>query len=129
MFPEIIHINVKTEWTDEQIITFIPIMAGFLYPHILAVGKNVLPPKSWHIFPNGLKLGAKVYTRKDLLISALFLQQWSIFRSTKIFQNMCSNLTEKLFLGIYIDKSNYIKVLGSNYIDFNILYSQRRLIF
>ena len=48
MFPEIIHINVKTEWTDEQIITFIPIMAGFLYPHILAVGKNVLPPKSWH---------------------------------------------------------------------------------
>ena len=32
---------------------------------------------------------------------------------------------EKLFLGVYNDKSNVFQVLESNYINYNCLYSQK----
>ena len=59
------------------------------------------------------------------LTSALFLRWWPIFWKFKIFQNFCSNLSEKLFLVLNGDKSIIIQVLGSNYIDSNFLNSRK----
>ena len=46
---------------------------------------------------------------------------------TTIFQNFCSNFTGDVCLEVYSNKSNFIQVLESNYIDSNGLYSQKRL--
>ena len=48
------------------------------------------------------------------------------FRKIKIFQNFCPNLREKLFLGVYDDKSNVFQDLESNYIDSNCLYLSKK---
>ena len=41
----------------------------------------------------------------------------------EVFQSFCSILiVEKLFLGVYNDKSNGFQVLEGNYIDYSCLY-------
>ena len=44
------------------------------------------------------------------------------FWKITIFHNFFSNLSEKLFLGVYNDKYNAIQVLESTYIESNYLY-------
>lgn len=48
------------------------------------------------------------------------------FLKMKMFQNFCFNFDRKF--GVSNDKSKVIKVLQSNHIDSNCLYSQKRLI-
>ena len=59
-----------------------------------------------------------------LLMSAILLCQWPVFQKINSFKNFCSNLMEKLFLGVYNDKSD-IQVLKSNDIDSNCLFSEK----
>lgn len=44
------------------------------------------------------------------------------FTETKIIPTVCYNLTEKLFVGEYNDKTKAIKVLENNYIDPNCFF-------
>ena len=47
------------------------------------------------------------------------------FLEIQDFPNFCSNLSEKLFLVLYGDKSIIIQVLVSNYINSNLLNSRK----
>ena len=59
---------------------------------------------------------------KGLYKKKCFVQTRMIFWKTKIFQNFCLNFTGKVFLEVYSNKSNFIQVLESSYIDSNGLY-------
>ena len=58
-----------------------------------------------------------------LILQIYIKNYWKI----TIFQNFCSNFTGDVCLEVYSNKSNFIQVLESNYIDSNGLYSQKRL--
>ena len=45
---------------------------------------------------------------------------------TSFLENQDFNLTGRLFLGVCNNKCNVIQVLGTNYIEYNCLYSQQR---
>lgn len=114
-----------------QMSSFNPILTGVLvHFNWRGEGKN----NYWNINPIVLKLGRNVYATRNFSKMSKRICPLSeladvstFFNFFKIFQNFCSNLTEKLFLRAYDDKSNIILVLERNYIDFNCFISKKRV--